>query len=138
MAAKVVHSPGKRKRCIARATITEGKGDYRINSLLLDVHPSAIAKEKIRLPIILASGHVDPKTIDIRVTVEGGGVMGQSDAIASALARALVEWTGSEELLSKYLHYDRTLIAGDHRLTEPHKPSHSSQGPRARRQKSYR
>lgn len=135
---RVVHSSGKRKRCIARATIKEGKGDHRINSILLDVYEPPIAREKIRIPLLLASEYVDPKTIDIRVKVEGGGVMGQSDAVASAIARALVEWTGSEELLSKYTAYDRTLIAGDHRLTEPHKPSQSSKGPRHRRQKSYR
>jgi len=64
--------------------------------------------------------------------------MGQSDAVASAIARALVEYSESDELLARYYQYERTLIAGDHRLTETHKPSQSSKGPRHRRQKSYR
>jgi len=135
---KIVHSPGKRKRCIARATIKPGKGIVRINSKPLDIYMPEIAKEKIRLPMLLATDFLDMKTVDIEANVRGGGVMGQSDAVASAVARALVQFTGSEDLLTRYLHYDRTLIAGDHRLTEPHKPSQSSKGPRHRRQKSYR
>jgi len=90
------------------------------------------------LALMLASDYVDLNKINIDVNVKGGGAIGQADAIASSIARALVEWTGSDDLLSKYQEYDRTMIAGDHRLTEPHKPSQSSKGPRHKRQKSYR
>jgi small subunit ribosomal protein S9 len=36
MSAKVVHTAGKRKMAIARATLKPGKGKIRVNSLLLD------------------------------------------------------------------------------------------------------
>ena len=135
---KAIHSPGKRKKSIARATITEGSGIVTVNAIPIDVYQNSVARDKIKVPLLLASDQLDPKKINVEANVKGGGVMGQSDAVASAIARALVEWTGSDELLSVYHHYDRTLIAGDHRLTEPHKPSQSSKGPRHRRQKSYR
>ena len=135
---KLAHSSGKRKRCIARATIAEGKGTVRINSVPLDVYQPPIAREKIRVPLLLASEFLDISKIDINANVTGGGVMGQSDAVASAIARALVDYSESDELLARYHQYERTLIAGDHRLTETHKPSQSSKGPRHRRQKSYR
>jgi small subunit ribosomal protein S9 len=135
---KIAHSSGKRKRCIARATITEGKGVVRVNSVPLDVYQPPIAREKIRVPMLLASEYMDIGKIDINANVTGGGVMGQSDAVASAIARALVDYSESDELLARYHQYERTLIAGDHRLTETHKPSQSSKGPRHRRQKSYR
>ncbi|HDI72528.1 MAG: 30S ribosomal protein S9 [Candidatus Altiarchaeales archaeon] len=135
---KIVHSSGKRKRAIARSTVKEGKGNIRINSIPLEIFQPELARDKIRLALMLASDYVDLNKINIDVNVKGGGAIGQADAIASSIARALVEWTGSDDLLSKYQEYDRTMIAGDHRLTEPHKPSQSSKGPRHKRQKSYR
>ena len=138
MQEKVVHLSGKRKEAIARTTIKAGTGLIRVNSVLLDNLTSRIVVEKIRLPIIIASGFIDPIKIDVSSEVEGGGVMGQADAIASSIARGLVEYSGSDALLEAYIKYDRTLIAGDHRQTEVHKPSQSSKGPRHKRQKSYR
>jgi small subunit ribosomal protein S9 len=76
--------------------------------------------------------------MDIDVTVKGGGVMGQMDAARTAIGKAIVEFTGSKELRDKFLAYDRTLLVSDARRTEPHKPSRSTKGPRAKRQKSYR
>jgi small subunit ribosomal protein S9 len=64
--------------------------------------------------------------------------MGQADAIACSISRGLVDYTGKDELLETYTTYDRTLIAGDYRQTEAHKPSQSSKGPRHKTQKSYR
>lgn len=55
-----------------------------------------------------------------------------------AIARALVEWTGDMSLKEKFMKYDRTMLVGDPRRTEPHKPNRSTKGPRAKRQKSYR
>ncbi len=135
---KSTHSPGKRKKSIARATITDGNGIVTVNCIPIDVFQNTVARDKIKVPLLLASSFVDLSKINVEANVHGGGVMGSSDAVASAIARALVDWTGSDELLSVYHHYERTLIAGDHRLTEPHKPSQSSKGPRHRRQKSYR
>jgi len=135
---KVAHDPGKRKTAIARATIREGKGNVRVNSIPLEVYTPELARFKIKEPIVLAAeNNIDLNAIDIEVNVHGGGVMGQADAAASSIARALSDFVG-DELLKVYMGYNRILIAGDHRQTEPHKPSRSSQGPRAGKQKSYR
>jgi small subunit ribosomal protein S9 len=136
--AKIVHIAGKRKESIARATLTEGVGTVRINSVPLQVYTPVSARLKIEQAIMVAAGVLDPATLNISVKVNGGGVMGQAEAISCAIARGLVKWAGSDQLLSRYLEYDRTLIAGDSRQTEVHKPSQSSKGPRHKTQKSYR
>ncbi|HEX55154.1 MAG: 30S ribosomal protein S9 [Candidatus Altiarchaeales archaeon] len=135
---KIVHVSGKRKTSVARATIKPGNGNIRINSVPLEIYEPELARLKIQEPLILASDFIDLNNVDIKVNVKGGGVFGQADAIRSSIARGLVEFTGSDELLRVYLKYDRTMIAGDHRQTEPHKPSQSRKGPRHKRQKSYR
>ncbi len=129
---------GKRKEAIARATLRPGTGIIRINSMIVANYTPVYAKQKIMQPLNIAKEFCDVSKIDIRVTVSGGGFMGQAGAIANAIARGLVEYTGSEDLHATYLKADRTLIAGDHRQTEVHKPGQSSKGPRHQRQKSYR
>ena len=138
MVDKHVHKAGKRKTAIARATIKDGKGNIRINSVPLEVYQPEVAKLKIKQSIMLASDYIDLNKMDISVKVRGGGVLGQADAICSSIVRGIIEYSGSEDVLNMYLAYDRTLIAGDHRQTETHKPSQSSKGPRHKRQKSYR
>ena len=138
MAAKVIHSSGKRKEAIARTTISDGNGLIRVNNLPLDKLNSITVIYKIKQPLLIASDFVDLNKIDITSLVNGGGVMGQADAVANSIARGLLEFTGNDLLREAYIKYDRTLIAGDHRQTEVHKPSQSSKGPRHKRQKSYR
>ena len=133
-----MHRSGKRKEAVARTTIRQGKGVVRINSVLFDNYTPRLVRELVRQPLMIADGIVDLSKVDISVVASGGGVMGQGDAIASSLARGLVEYSGSDELRDRYVKYDRTLIAGDHRETEVHKPGQSSKGPRHKRQKSYR
>ena len=132
------HSSGKRKEAVSRVIIRPGKGVVRVNSMLLDHLNPRAARERIRQSLLLADDLVDLGKIDINILTSGGGVMGQADAIASSIARGLVEYAGGGELHDVYVKYDRTLIAGDHRETEVHKPSQSSKGPRHKRQKSYR
>ncbi len=135
---KVTHRSGKRKTAIARATIKEGKGKVKINSIPLENHQPELAKLKIQEALMIASDYVDLRKVDIAVNSHGGGIFGQAEAISSSIARGLVEFTESDNLLHTYTEHDRTLIAGDHRQTEPHKPSQSRKGPRHKRQKSYR
>ena len=82
MAGKIIHKSGKRKKSIARTTIRQGSGVLRINSLLLDDFSSKIARYKIRDVLNMASELVDLNTVDISSHVNGGGVMGQADAIS--------------------------------------------------------
>ena len=133
---KIVHTVGKRKTAIARATAREGKGRIRINKIPIELFGPQYLNMKLMEPIILAGDVIN--TMDIDITVKGGGVSGQIEAARTALGKAIVEFTGSMELKKKFLEYDRTLLVSDARRTEPHKPSRSTKGPRAKRQKSYR
>jgi len=134
----VVQKAGKRKTAVARASVSRGNGRVTINSIPLNVYGTNIVRMKINESLIIASDYVNLSKLDIKVNVKGGGVMGQADAVVSAVARSLVAWSKNENLHNAYMGYSRTIIAGDHRQTEPHKPSQSRKGPRHRRQKSYR
>ncbi len=121
---KTIHTSGKRKMSIARATIKEGTGKVRINKKSLDVIYPELAREKIREPLILA-GDISNK-INIDVKIEGGGVMSQAEAARNAIAKGLVDYTKDKGLKEKYLNYDRQLLVADVRRTEPQKPCRSS------------
>ena len=125
---------GKRKESTARASICEGKGVVRINSINLDAIPNKYIYEVIREPLVIA-GDLSSK-VNISVNVNGGGAMGQAQAARLAIARALVQFSGDSSLKQKMLERDRFLVAEDSRRIEPKK----YMGPkaRARFQKSYR
>ncbi|MCX6711700.1 MAG: 30S ribosomal protein S9 [Candidatus Woesearchaeota archaeon] len=131
---KVVHVSGKRKKAIARATLKEGKGIIKINNQPLDIYQPEIARMKITEPLLI-SGNL-AKTVNIKVNVMGGGWQAQAEASRLAIAKALVEFSGSKSLKQQFLDYDRHLLVADVRRNEPHKPNDSK--PRAKRQKSYR
>jgi small subunit ribosomal protein S9 len=132
---RIVLTSGKRKTAVARATTRAGKGRVRINSVPLEIYPSELARMKIQEPLSLVGEKITNK-IDIIVRVKGGGVVGQADAIRTAIGRALVQWTQDPELRSKFLHYDRSILVADSRRKEEKKAGGS--GARARYQKSYR
>jgi small subunit ribosomal protein S9 len=132
---KVVVSSGKRKTAIARATVKEGKGRIRINGIPLEVLANELSKVKIGEIFIIAGDELR-NSVDIRVNVQGGGFIGQAEAVRTAIARALVEYFDDLSLKEKFVVYDKTIIAGDPRRTEPkHFGGPSS---RSRFQKSYR
>ncbi|EHP87778.1 30S ribosomal protein S9 [Methanotorris formicicus] len=134
---KIVHTVGKRKTAIARATARPGKGRIRINKVPIELIEPKYKRMKLMEPIILAGEEVI-KQMDIDVVVKGGGIMGQMDAARTAIGKVIVGFTGDPKIKEKFLAYDRTLLVSDARRTEPHKPSRSTKGPRAKRQKSYR
>ncbi len=131
---KTINTTGKRKSAIARAVLRDGKGIIRINSFNLDVMQPKFAKMKIQEPLVLAEELA--KKVDIDVNVIGGGWQSQSEASRLAIARALVEFSGSKKLKQDFLSYDRNLLVQDSRSREPRKPNDSRA--RAMRQKSYR
>ncbi|KAF5086772.1 30S ribosomal protein S9 [Methanobacterium aggregans] len=131
---KVIHTSGKRKTSIARGKVKEGKGRIRINKKPAELYDPELARLKIQEPIILAGELVDKVDIDVKVI--GGGVMGQAEAARMVIAKGLVQWTGDMELKEKFTQYDRTMLVGDPRRSEPKK--YGGPGARARNQKSYR
>lgn len=131
---KIINTSGKRKTAIARATLREGKGRIRINSVPLEVYGSEIIRMKISEALVLAPGAIDG--IDVDIDVSGGGVMGQAEAVRTALGRGILNWHNDPKIKEIYLSYDRTLLVNDSRQKEAKKP-HGS-GARAKFQKSYR
>ena len=129
---KVIHVSGTRKRAVARATLKEGKGTIRINKLNLQIIQPEPFRLKIGEPLILA-GDV-AKKVDINITVQGGGITGQSEASRLVIAKALAQYQPA--LKKKFLEYDRHLLVADVRRNEPHKPNDSK--PRRKRQFSKR
>ena len=134
MSLKIVLASARRKTARARAIVKEGKGRVFINGVPLEVLEPELVRLKIMEPILLAGKLASQ--VDIYVETSGGGIMGQASAARTAIARALVEWTGNEELRKLFLDYDRHLLVEDPRQAEPKKPRGRSA--RAKRQKSYR
>ena len=132
---KVLVLSGKRKTAIARATVRLGKGRIRINNVPLEIFEPKLARNKILEPLLLADDKVWEQ-LDINVKVSGGGFMGQAEAARMAIAKGLLKWTKSTRLRTTLRDYDRTMIAGDPRRSEPKK--FGGPGARARDQKSYR
>lgn len=131
---KVVHTSGKRKTAIARGTVKEGTGRVRINKQPLELYSPELARLKLEEPLEIAGDIVN--NVDISVRVRGGGVMGQAEAARMVIAKGLVQYTNDMDLKDKYIHYDRTMLVGDPRRSEPKK--FGGPGARARKQKSYR
>ena len=138
---KVVHTSGKRKTAVARATVKVGKGRVRVNSEPIEIMQPALSRRKAMEPLIIADAMNRLSKVDINILTHGGGVMGQTDAIRTAIARGLVHYNGGaegldEELRDEYLRFDRSLLVNDPRRKEP-KHQHG-RGARRKKQKSYR
>ncbi len=132
---KVIVSSGKRKTAIARVTIKKGKGKVRVNGVPLEILPNELSRVKVNEVFSLAGEDMRNK-VDIKANVRGGGVIGQADAIRTAIARGLIEYFEDLSLKEKFVIYDKTIVSGDPRRTEPkHFGGRSS---RSRFQKSYR
>ena len=131
---KVVHTCGKRKTAIARATVRSGKGRVRINNKPVEFYQPELARLKIQEPLVLASKQTN--RLDINIDVNGGGVMGQAEAARTAIARGIVEWFNDNDLQKLFQSYDRALLVNDTRRKEPKHPM--GRGARKKRQKSYR
>ncbi len=126
----------RRKMARAMAVIRNGSGRLYINGLPVEVYATnEFVRMKILEPLWLASDYVSDD-IDIYVRVKGGGFMSQADAARMAIGRALVKYSGSEQLKELFKEYDRTILKGDPRQTEPKK--YGGRSARARFQKSYR
>lgn len=132
---QVIITHARRKMARARCYLTAGKGRVFVNDTPLEIIPEEMLRMKIMEPLLLA-GEKIASSIDAKIYIEGGGIMGQADAARMALARALVKFTGSSELLEIYKVYDRTMLAGDPRQTESEKWMRYSA--RRWRQKAYR
>jgi small subunit ribosomal protein S9 len=80
---------GKRKRSIARVTITPGDGKFEINRRTLEEYFPRPLHQSTAMQPLSVSGYEG--TVDVRVNVQGGGIGGQAGAVRHGIARALTE-----------------------------------------------
>ncbi len=132
--ANAINTSGKRKTAIARATLRPGKGVIRINSTPLHLYSTELVRMKISEPLQLAPDAI--ANVDVTIKVRGGGIMGQAEAVRTALARGIVRWHNDPQIKDMYLAYDRGLLVNDSRQKEAKKPH--GRGARKKFQKSYR
>jgi small subunit ribosomal protein S9 len=133
---EIIFKLGKRKRAVAKVVIKPGSGKITINGMPLENMKSDIVRLRIMEPFMLINDETW-KNYDFMASVKGGGIMGQADAVRQAFARGLVDIYGNE-VKQRFIEYDRNLLVYDPRRTEPHKPPHSSWGPRRYKQRSKR
>ena len=125
---------GARKTARATAAIRLGAGRIRVNGTPVEIWEPEPARLHLMGPVLVV-GDLRAK-YDIDVNVSGGGFMGQADAAAMAIARALVDQVRGSEFKDKMNAYNKYLLSGDPRQAEPKK--FGGPGARRKRQKSYR
>jgi len=133
---RVLQVVGKRKTSIAQAVLRPGKGNIRVNNVPVEKIEPQYARWKIQEVLKLLEGEKELKEVDINVKVVGGGVMGQFDAARIAISRAFNTHMKKKRVTKRLKDYDKTLLSGDSRRSEPKK--WGGRSARARVQKSYR
>lgn len=126
---------GKRKTAVSKVRTKEGSGKVFYNGL---PHTELNLFHKLALsePIRIHEQVLGEVKKDFYITTSGGGKEGQIQAARLAIAKTLVNTTGSEVLRKAFISYDRNMIVQDSRRKEARKPGDSSA--RSKRQKSYR
>ena len=135
MTGKKITISGKRKTSIAKATITSGSGNIFINKIPYQ-NLDFFRKLSLEEPISITKRVLGNFDFDIFIVVKSGGTESQIHASRLAMARALVKFTGSDELKRAYIKYDKNLLIADTRRKEAYKPGDSKA--RRKRQKSFR
>ena len=126
---------GKRKAAIAKAVITSGSGKITLNNKKYELLP-LFDKLRIAEPLRIAEQVLGKLNFDAKITMQGGGQKGQTEAARLALAKGIVKFSHSDELKQAYLQYDRNMLVADVRRKEAYKPGDSKA--RRGRQTSYR
>ena len=135
--ARVEVVKSKRKSAVARASVKAGTGMIRLNGSDISTIEQEIYRNAMLEPVNLSSITRElADRLDITVNVQGGGTSAQTQAVRSAIAKAIAKFSDTDTIKKEYMRYDRSLLVDDYRRVEPKK----FKGPkaRARFQKSYR
>jgi len=109
---EIIHKTGRRKKAVARVFLKDGKGDITINKReLANYFPLSTLQYKVMQPLTLTDNE---KAYDIMVTVKGGGIKGQAEAIRLAISKALTEINPEYRLILK----PEGLLTRDPRMVE--------------------
>jgi small subunit ribosomal protein S9 len=89
MAIEQYHAIGRRKTSVARVYLRPGNGTWEVNGRSLEQYlPRHVLRQSATRP--LAATDTEGQ-FDVKVTVNGGGLRGQADAIQLGVARALLQ-----------------------------------------------
>jgi small subunit ribosomal protein S9 len=113
---EIIHTIGRRKTAVARVYMQPGSGNHTVNNKdYKQYFSTAILQTKINQPFKILN-ILD--TYDVTVTVEGGGVTGQAEAVRLAISRALVKSNAENKPALKA----KGLMTRDPRRVERKKP----------------
>jgi len=90
MSVQYFEGVGRRKQSIARVRIMSGSGRFMVNDKEGGAYFTRLGDMDAILAPLKAAGQ-DEKSLDITVSVTGGGVTGQTDSVQLGLARALIK-----------------------------------------------
>ncbi|HUH98427.1 MAG TPA: 30S ribosomal protein S9 [Anaerolineales bacterium] len=117
MAVRYYEGVGRRKESIARVRLMSGSGKFVVNEKEAGAYFTRLGDLNDILLAFKACGQ-EANHYDVSVTVNGGGVTGQTDAVKLGLSRALLkingDWTSA---LRKF-----GLLTRDARVKERKKP----------------
>lgn len=84
-----VNSLGRRKTSVARVILNEGSGEITVNGVEgKEYFPITLQQFKLLQPFKLTGTE---GMYDVTITVDGGGITGQVEAVRLGIARALVK-----------------------------------------------
>jgi small subunit ribosomal protein S9 len=86
---EVTHTIGRRKTSVARIFLQDGKGAISVNQKDYKTYfPTSTLQYKIEQPFALTN---TTGAFDLKITVKGGGMNGQAEAVRLAISRALCQ-----------------------------------------------
>ena len=86
---EVINTLGRRKTAVARIYLKDGNGLITVNGRdFKNYFPTPILQFKVTEPFEVTSNQ---GKYDVKVNLDGGGIRGQAEALALAIARALCE-----------------------------------------------
>ncbi|MFD2696946.1 30S ribosomal protein S9 [Mesonia sediminis] len=84
---ETIHKIGRRKTAVARVFVQAGKGEITVNKKKVnDYFTTGTLQYKVNQPLMLTGNE---EAFDLNVTVKGGGITGQAEAVRLAIARAM-------------------------------------------------
>ena len=111
-----VYSTGRRKESIARVWISNGTGNIIINKKKIDDYfPDKALRMIINQPLEVAK-KLD--SVDLRITVLGGGLSGQAGAVRLGLSKKLEQINPASRVVLK----KAGMLTRDARVVERKKP----------------
>ena len=107
---------GRRKSSVARVRVKAGSGTVVINGKPMAEYFPVLQDQRALTDTMKAAGVAD--SVDIRITVSGGGTTGQSGACKMGIARALVNYDTEHFSALR----DGGFLTRDSRMKERKKP----------------